>query len=88
VAGQGFGGFSLAPAFIYAISHLQVLRLRCSRSTVGLLQAVPVAELNEAQFLEAVACVHDEIMIERGEGDANKAEAWLKKAWSTRWTRS
>jgi hypothetical protein len=24
--------------------------------------------------------VHDEIVVECGEGDANKAEAWLKKA--------
>jgi hypothetical protein len=78
----------LAPAIINAISHLQVLRFRCSCSSEGLLQAVPVAELNEAHFLQTVACVPDEIMIECDEGNANRAEACLKKAWSTRWTRS
>ncbi len=82
-------GFSFASAIINAISHLcRHFRSRCSCSTEGLLQAVPVAELTEAQFLQTVASVPDEFMIERGEGDANKAEAWLKKAWLTRWTRS
>jgi hypothetical protein len=73
-------GFWLAPAIINAISHLQALRFRCSCSTEGLLQAVPVAELNEAQFLQTVAYVPDEVMIECDEGDVNKAEAWHKKA--------
>ncbi len=36
--------------------------------------------MNEAQFLQTVACLPDEIMIECDEGDANKAVSWLKKA--------
>ena len=49
-------------------------------SAKGLLQAVPIPELNEAQFLQTVAWAPDEIIVECGEGDTNKAEAWLKKA--------
>ena len=35
-----------------------------------------------------ILAVHDEIVVECDEKDVEKAEAWLKKAMTTGWTRS